>query len=260
MDDVELAGVRAGVGGDDGAAGGEAVRCGADGRGEDEAVGDEGVDLLAVDEEAEVDDAGEGGAGDDDVVEGGALPEEFAAAVDFGAEHHEFDGFGDALCEAVEGGSEFLGADFGEEAEFAEVDAEEGDAGAGDAAGGGEDGAVAAEYEAEGGADGFVLDVFAQFAPEEAEAGGEAVLGHGERSGGPTRGTGVLTPREREVLGRLALGLTGSEAARDLGISPETVRVHVRNAMRRLGARTRVQAIGLALAAGEIGVGDPERP
>ena len=87
-----------------------------------------------------------------------------------------------------------------------------------------------------------------------------AVLGHDERSGGPTRGAGVLTPREREVLERLALGRTGSEAARELGISPETVRVHVRNAMRRLGARTRVQAIGLALAAGEIGVEEPKGP
>lgn len=86
------------------------------------------------------------------------------------------------------------------------------------------------------------------------------VLGHAEHGGAPTRGPGVLTPREREVLERLALGRTGTEAARDLGISPETVRVHVRNAMRRLGARTRVQAIGLALASGEIGVGGPESP
>ena len=73
------------------------------------------------------------------------------------------------------------------------------------------------------------------------------------------RSASILTAREREVLGRLALGLTGSEVARELGISPETVRVHVRNAMRRLGARTRVQAIGLALAAGEIGMGEPDR-
>lgn len=86
------------------------------------------------------------------------------------------------------------------------------------------------------------------------------VFGHGERGEGSLRGPGVLTPREREVLERLALGRTGSEAARELGISPETVRVHVRNAMRRLGARTRVQAIGLALASGEIGVEEPKGP
>ena len=73
------------------------------------------------------------------------------------------------------------------------------------------------------------------------------------------RSASILTAREREVLGRLALGLTGSEVARELDISPETVRVHVRNAMRRLGARTRVQAIGLALAAGEIGMGELDR-
>lgn len=80
------------------------------------------------------------------------------------------------------------------------------------------------------------------------------VLGHDARGGDGVRGAGVLTAREREVLARLALGLTGTEVARELGISPETVRVHVRDAMRRLGARTRVQAIGLALASGEIGV------
>jgi DNA-binding CsgD family transcriptional regulator len=84
------------------------------------------------------------------------------------------------------------------------------------------------------------------------------MLGH-DVGTAAARSASILTAREREVLGRLALGLTGSEVARELGISPETVRVHVRNAMRRLGARTRVQAIGLALAAGEIGMGEPNR-
>lgn len=84
------------------------------------------------------------------------------------------------------------------------------------------------------------------------------MLGH-DVGTAAARSASILTAREREVLGRLALGLTGSEVARELGISPETVRVHVRNAMRRLGARTRVQAIGLALAAGEIGMGELDR-
>ena len=86
------------------------------------------------------------------------------------------------------------------------------------------------------------------------------MLGHDVGTGAAGPGASILTAREREVLGRLALGLTGSEVARELGISPETVRVHVRNAMRRLGARTRVQAIGLALAAGEIGMDEPAGP
>ena len=66
------------------------------------------------------------------------------------------------------------------------------------------------------------------------------------------RGGGRLTPREREVITLLALGLTSGEVAERLVISPETVRIHVRNARRRLGARTRAQAIAIALRSGQI--------
>jgi PAS domain S-box-containing protein len=61
-----------------------------------------------------------------------------------------------------------------------------------------------------------------------------------------------LTPREREVITLLALGLSGAEIAERLVISPETVRIHVRNARQRLGARTRAHAIALALESGAI--------
>jgi DNA-binding NarL/FixJ family response regulator len=62
----------------------------------------------------------------------------------------------------------------------------------------------------------------------------------------------VLSAREREVLDLLARGLTGDDAAGQLFLSPLTVRTHVRNAMRKLGAHTRVHAITLALQQGEI--------
>jgi DNA-binding CsgD family transcriptional regulator len=58
--------------------------------------------------------------------------------------------------------------------------------------------------------------------------------------------------REWEVLGLLALGHTGEEIAEELGISPETVRNHLRGAREKLGARTRAQAIALALSRGLI--------
>jgi DNA-binding NarL/FixJ family response regulator len=64
----------------------------------------------------------------------------------------------------------------------------------------------------------------------------------------------ALTPREREILDLLARGHTGEEAAKVLFLSPETIRVHVRNAMRKLGAGTRVHAVVLALQQGEIDV------
>ena len=65
-------------------------------------------------------------------------------------------------------------------------------------------------------------------------------------------GAAALTPREREVLSLLALGATGEEIAKKLYISPETVRNHVRSARDKLGAKTRAQAIALALLNGEI--------
>lgn len=67
--------------------------------------------------------------------------------------------------------------------------------------------------------------------------------------------TRSLTPREREVLTLLARGLTGTEIAERLSLSPETVRIHVRNARGRLGARTRAHAIALALLRGEVELG-----
>jgi DNA-binding NarL/FixJ family response regulator len=65
-------------------------------------------------------------------------------------------------------------------------------------------------------------------------------------------GARVLSNREREVLQLLADGLTGEQASRRLVVSPETLRTHVRNAMRRLGARTRVRAVAIALARRDI--------
>jgi DNA-binding NarL/FixJ family response regulator len=62
----------------------------------------------------------------------------------------------------------------------------------------------------------------------------------------------LLSPREREILELLSKGLSGEEAAARLGLSSETVRTHVRNAMNKLGAGTRVHAVALALQRGEI--------
>jgi PAS domain S-box-containing protein len=68
------------------------------------------------------------------------------------------------------------------------------------------------------------------------------------------RRTRTLSPREREVLGLLARGLTGEQIAERLVLSPETVRTHIRNAREKLGASTRVEAVTMALLAREIQV------
>ncbi|SRR5581483_932921 len=56
-----------------------------------------------------------------------------------------------------------------------------------------------------------------------------------------------LTQRERDVLRLLAEGLSNEQAGRRLLISAETVRTHVRSAMRKLNADTRTQAVATAI-------------
>lgn len=61
---------------------------------------------------------------------------------------------------------------------------------------------------------------------------------------------GSLTAREREVLRCLVAGLTRSDIARELYISPDTVRTHVHNLLRRLGVHDSVAAAAVARRAG----------
>jgi DNA-binding NarL/FixJ family response regulator len=62
----------------------------------------------------------------------------------------------------------------------------------------------------------------------------------------------VLSNREREVLDLLAQGLTGEAVAERLVLSSETIKTHIRNAMTKLEASTRVHAIAIALREGYI--------
>jgi len=61
-----------------------------------------------------------------------------------------------------------------------------------------------------------------------------------------------LSKRERQVLDLLARGMTGEQVAEQLVLSSETVKTHVRNAMNKLEASTRVHAIAIALREGYI--------
>ena len=61
-----------------------------------------------------------------------------------------------------------------------------------------------------------------------------------------------LTPREREIFQLLARGLTAPQVAEELVLAPTTVRKHVQNGMARIGARTRLQALSMAIKRGEI--------
>jgi DNA-binding NarL/FixJ family response regulator len=56
-----------------------------------------------------------------------------------------------------------------------------------------------------------------------------------------------LTPRERDVLRLVADGSTNEQVGERLSISADTVQTHVRNAMKKLGAESRTQAVATAM-------------
>ena len=62
----------------------------------------------------------------------------------------------------------------------------------------------------------------------------------------------TLTPREHQILLMVSQGLTMQQAAHRLGISPRTVETHVAKLYRKLGVRTRVQAVARAAQLGLI--------
>jgi DNA-binding NarL/FixJ family response regulator len=61
-----------------------------------------------------------------------------------------------------------------------------------------------------------------------------------------------LTPREQQVLVRLATGAPNKEIGRDLGLAEITVKLHVRQILKKIGARNRSEAASMATRAGLI--------
>jgi len=62
----------------------------------------------------------------------------------------------------------------------------------------------------------------------------------------------ALTRRQRQIVQLLADGHSTDRAARVLGVSPETVRTHMKAVLARLGARDRAHAVAIALRGGLI--------
>jgi len=61
-----------------------------------------------------------------------------------------------------------------------------------------------------------------------------------------------LTARELEVLGLMSEGLGGSEIARKLGISTNTVRTHIQSILTKLQVHSRLEAVALGLRRGLV--------
>jgi len=62
----------------------------------------------------------------------------------------------------------------------------------------------------------------------------------------------ALTPREIEVLRHIAGGNRNRDIGDNLSISEETVKVHIKHIMDKLGARDRTQAVAIAVRRGII--------
>ena len=61
-----------------------------------------------------------------------------------------------------------------------------------------------------------------------------------------------LSKREREVVRLIASGSSGPEIAEELHLAHNTVRTHVRNAMTKLGARSRAHPVAKVLGDGHV--------
>ena len=72
------------------------------------------------------------------------------------------------------------------------------------------------------------------------------------RAPAPAGPDGALTPREREVLGHLAEGVSNKTIARRLGISIHTVKFHVASLIDKLDATGRTDAVAHAARRGVI--------
>jgi DNA-binding NarL/FixJ family response regulator len=118
------------------------------------------------------------------------------------------------------------------------------------------------------GASGFLLkDAPAEtlFEAVRVIAGGEALLAPAvtrrliaefarlrPRPQAPPNGLDALTPRETEILGLIAEGLSNREIALRLVLSDETVKTHVSHVLRKLGLRDRAQAVVVAYESGLV--------
>jgi two-component system, NarL family, nitrate/nitrite response regulator NarL len=68
-----------------------------------------------------------------------------------------------------------------------------------------------------------------------------------------------LTAREREMLALLAAGVDGGEIARRLGISPHTVRTHIKSILAKLQVHSRLEAVAFSVRHGIVSVDGKRR-
>jgi DNA-binding NarL/FixJ family response regulator len=67
-----------------------------------------------------------------------------------------------------------------------------------------------------------------------------------------------LTPRELEILQRIADGETNAQIARELDMSPNTLRTHTQNVLTKLGVHSKLDAIVAAIRHGKVSTSHPD--
>jgi DNA-binding CsgD family transcriptional regulator len=70
--------------------------------------------------------------------------------------------------------------------------------------------------------------------------------------GGIARRLERLTPREIEILQRIADGQSSEQIAEDLGMSPHTLRTHVQNVLTKLAVHSKLDAVIAAIRYGKV--------
>ncbi len=78
------------------------------------------------------------------------------------------------------------------------------------------------------------------------------LVADGNSSGSPTRVHAALTERERQVLRSLVRGLDARQTARELGISINTCRGHIKRLHHKLNARSQVEVVTEAIRLGVV--------
>jgi two-component system nitrate/nitrite response regulator NarL len=79
---------------------------------------------------------------------------------------------------------------------------------------------------------------------------------NGARAGSRAHARIALSPRERQILRRVALGGSNKEIGRELGVAESTVKIHVQHILRKLRLTSRVQAAVYAAEHGLIAPAD----
>ena len=73
-----------------------------------------------------------------------------------------------------------------------------------------------------------------------------------ELSADPENDARPLTSRERQILELVAAGTSNKRIARELRVSPNTVKFHLASLFDKLGATTRAEAVAVAVRRGEL--------